>query len=104
MKDNSKPEDKPEECEFCEFNTADLKAYPNSPLRDQAYSHTWLCLLCASTRAGNACEYPRLYEGETAALMTICFVGNTILKKLSMLELKFDTAAEGRATREWEAS
>lgn len=104
MKDNSKREDQPEECEFCEFQTADLKAYTNSPLRDQAYSHKWLCLLCASTPAGNACEYPRLYEGETATLKTTCFVGNTILKEIGKLQLKLDIAAENPATREWEGS
>ncbi len=86
MKDNSRPEDKPEECGFCEFKTTDLRAYPNSPLRDRSKSHKWLCLLCASTPAGSAAEYPTQYEDGGATMKCVCFVGNTILKEIGKLQ------------------
>jgi hypothetical protein len=83
MPDNKPNTPKPEECEFCEFETTDLKAYSNSPFTDNTDTHKWLCKLCAATPAGNACEYPRQYEGELNTLKTICYVGNAILKAIA---------------------
>lgn len=108
MKDTSKPENKPEACEFCDFTTSALKPYTNTSAvglsaRTQE-SHKWLCCLCAATPAGSACEYPDHFPESAASMRTVCFVGNTILKELGKLRLTLDIAMEDPATREWERS
>lgn len=85
--------DKPEECECCQFVTTELKPYDahrNFP--KQMDEKKWLCLLCASTLAGNAHEYPEQYAGEVVTLKTICFVGNTILAAIKAAPVE----AEGK--------
>jgi hypothetical protein len=80
---------KPEECESCNFKTAALVAYRQNRYlgsrqdTSEKETHKWLCLLCASTMAGTAAEYPEQY-GDHAGdiLQAICFVGNMILSSL----------------------
>lgn len=79
-------EEKPAECDCCQFKTEQLVAYgttrgsPKQPCPDK-----WLCDLCASTMTGTAHEYPEQYaEGNAYEVMrTICFVGNTVLAAIA---------------------
>lgn len=86
MFDNSK--DHPGVCESCEFNMQEVQPYTiNRHLgsredMSERNTHKWLCILCASTMAGNAFEYPEQYP-ERDVLQAICFVGNAILANLS---------------------
>ncbi len=66
---------KPEICQSCAYETDRLKYYPFALRQEEGM---WLCELCASTHAGNACEYPNQYP-ERKTLATICYVGNVIL-------------------------
>lgn len=77
--DNSK--EKPEECECCEFETAELKAYENFSMSNTSTTHKWLCKLCASTMAGVALEYPELHKNGDI-LKAICHVGNAIIAEI----------------------
>lgn len=54
---NNKPDDKPEECEFCHYETNKLEFF-NAP----GGKDGWLCDVCASTYAGNAYHFPDHYE------------------------------------------
>lgn len=72
--------EKPEECHSCDYLTEDLDIYDRGPGADSE-EPMWLCALCASTRAGNAYQYPRQYPNEDV-LRTICYVGNVILDQL----------------------
>jgi hypothetical protein len=65
-----------EMCAFCGFEQVEGKSY------DGRYgSKRYLCLLCASTPAGNAHDYPENYPGH-ATMAVVCYVGNTILKAI----------------------
>lgn len=77
------------ECDSCGYQTA-LKPYQRGFPEQGEPAH--LCDLCASTRAGNAQEYPRQYEGQTAILQTICYVGNAILDALKKRDVESGVA------------
>jgi hypothetical protein len=65
----------PEECDFCHFKT-EVKLY-SRPLSEDAY----LCLVCASTLAGNAHRYPDQYQN-VPIMKQISFCTNLILSRL----------------------
>lgn len=78
----------PDCCEMCQSEVATLKAYSNTSAMGVGAktheSHKWLCLLCASTMAGTACEYPNQFRSDRDydILATICFVGNAIIEEI----------------------
>ena len=77
----SKMEDKPkpEVCESCDFDTADLEHFPGGP----GLKEKWICKLCAGTVAGNLLNDSRAYGHESAAILrTICYVGNAIIQSI----------------------
>lgn len=82
--------EKPEECCSCGFKTEELEEYGPTAFQKPARTK-WMCLLCASTMAGNAYDYPDQYRENADVLKTICFVGNTILRAIGEVAL-------GRAT------
>lgn len=95
MIDNSDIKHRPEECQFCNFETEALRAYRvyrwlgSGIDTSTKETHKWLCLLCASTMAGSAQEYPEQYGNHANDfLQAICFVGNVILSKLESLNTK----------------
>ena len=69
-------ESKVEECESCGFTTR-LEKY-----HEYNKEPVWACDLCASTMASRAVTYPEQFKSREV-LQAICFVGNTILEKLS---------------------
>ncbi len=79
------PQERPDECESCGYET-DLKAY--SMCRSLPKSeYKWLCNLCAGTMAGNAYEYPEQYEN-VPLFQTVCYVGNAILDAVKAQQVK----------------
>lgn len=78
------PDEKPDDCECCQSPNVELKFYEKSrfgrPQGDDSKGN-WLCVLCASTMAGNAYEYPGQYrDGRSGDVMrTMCFVGNAVI-------------------------
>lgn len=81
MTEKEAPRPKPPECDSCHFETKRLKRYARAPLAVEK-GDKWLCVLCASTLAGNALDYPSNYP-DPAALRTICYVGNVILAAIA---------------------
>lgn len=75
-------EEKPEACECCDSTDVPLKTYGMNRHWPQEDKKKWLCILCASTAAGNAFEYPEQYRGSADILSAISFVGNMILKEI----------------------
>lgn len=73
-------EEKPEECEGCHYETAELTFYKAPP----AGASAWLCRLCAGTRTGALRQYPPNSRSFDNVLMleTVCYVGNVILAEL----------------------
>lgn len=75
--------EKPDECEGCYFPTAELSQYDASDMIGRHEGRKkWLCELCASTETGRIMDYPRQFEGQAAAMRTVCYVGNVILEAL----------------------
>ena len=62
--------EKPEECDNCQWLTDDLKEYDayartqgHGPFTlDEDKDWGWLCIVCCSTWAGRAYQFPRQYE------------------------------------------
>lgn len=75
-------DDKPEECYACGYETATLKPYKRTLMRNGQEGEMWFCEICASTPSGNAFEYPAQYP-EAATLKAIAYVGNMILAALA---------------------
>lgn len=75
------PDEKPEECELCQFRTEELTWSAGSdygtPAMQQGH---WLCSLCYGSLAGNALRYPQQYD--RATLGVICYVGNAIIEAI----------------------
>ena len=73
--------EKPEECECCEFKTAELKAYRSDKNFPQERDEKkWLCDLCASTMTGAFHDYPEQHDRDSLYVMkTVCYVGNAII-------------------------
>lgn len=75
--------EKPGECECCQAPKVELKFYEAPPFtkRIAGDKGNWLCILCASTMAGNAHDYPEQYrDGRSGDVMkTMCFVGNAVI-------------------------
>jgi hypothetical protein len=69
-------DERPEECEFCQYKTATL-ALCTDPIRQPP---KWLCELCRPTPAGIAAFYPEQYDAKT--LQAISYIGNVILTEL----------------------
>ena len=76
--------EKPEECQCCNFETTELKAYgahrnfPKIPDEKK-----WLCELCAGTETGTYHEYPEQIDASALKVMkTSCYVGNAILAEI----------------------
>jgi hypothetical protein len=79
--------EKPEECEGCEFATTNLTFYPARLCGDDATIFeraAWLCELCEGTSSGSAATATRRNEHVDVHLITatICYVGNKILEEL----------------------
>lgn len=93
MKDNSAVEHRPEECESCSSDVAELKAYRNTryfgsrQVAPETHTHKWLCSLCATTMAGSGTEYPEQYrEGkDLEILQAVCYVGNAVMAEIQKL-------------------
>lgn len=78
MSKNEKPE-KPEECSSCGYKTEQLEYY-DAP----GGIGGWLCKVCASTYAGSAFSYPRLYQN-IEIMQQISFTTNMILDAIEEL-------------------
>lgn len=86
MFDSEIPEtEKSEECDSCGYKTEGLKFYASQRIDRPNQPGKWLCVLCASTVAGNALDYPEFYPDHNS-LKTICYVGNVILARLDEIE------------------
>ena len=89
-------DDEIKECESCAYPAKKLKAYrmTRNFTNPEKKQEKMLCILCASTMAGTACEYPEQYHTahEDQILQAICFVGNAILDAIE--ELKGDIHAK----------
>ena len=57
-------DEKPSECESCEFTTTALEFY-----RRAGRPGAWFCEVCASTAAGSAFHYPTHYPDADALRM-----------------------------------
>lgn len=72
--------EKPNECECCNFETKALKAYDQRSAPGHPYPQKWLCELCASSPAGTQFDFKQFNApGELHILQTICYVGNAII-------------------------
>ena len=76
----------PGECQCCGYETKKLKKFENMSTTIAGGGSTrkdtfWYCDLCCSTMASSATRYPGMYP-DTAAMQTICYVGNVILDAL----------------------
>lgn len=78
------PTEKPEECECCGFETAELKEYDSNKNFPEKRGETKrLCGLCAGTMTGSFADYPQQHDRDLLYVMkTVCYVGNAILAQL----------------------
>lgn len=68
--------EKPEYCDFCDVETEALTWYV-------AGEGGWLCLICASTPAGNVALHPGVHQqADVDVLKTLVRVGHMILAEL----------------------
>ena len=67
--------EKPDHCEACNFETAELKLYDN---KEPGF---WLCEICAKSVSGNAKIYPNLYENKELLHMQ-AFCTNMVIAKM----------------------
>jgi|SRR5688572_9585019 len=68
-------EEKPTECDFCHYENIEVKAYTQNRNFPRSTRTAWLCLICASTMAGNAHEYPEQYPDRESMRM-LSWIGN----------------------------
>lgn len=79
--------EKPDECDGCGYETADLTehdAYACTPghgpfTPEDQKERRWLCKVCEGTMSGNATLYPRNAIYDYATLRSIAYATNMIL-------------------------
>ena len=77
MDEETRENEKPEGCDFCGWETDDLKFY-TVPNGVGVVPEAWLCKVCRNTLAGNARHYPRQYENKDI-MRNISYTTNMIL-------------------------
>mgnify|MGYP001611608330 FL=1 len=77
--------EKSEACDSCDYHTQELKLYESRG----AVPTAWLCVVCASTLAGNACHYPALYAN-VDVMKQISWCTNKILEEIKNLKNRKD--------------
>jgi hypothetical protein len=76
-------EEKPDRCECCQSQTAELKLYKKCSGSDLELPDCWYCKLCATTMASTMQRhYGQYSSGERQTIQAICFVGNEIIDAL----------------------
>lgn len=78
--------EKPDECEGCEYPTPDLTFYEGFKGADGSdmQHNVWLCKFCEGTSSGQAAMAMRRNEHVDAHLITstICYAANVLLAEL----------------------
>lgn len=81
-------EEKPDRCECCQSQTAELKLYKRCAGSDLKFPDCWYCNLCATTMASTMQRYYGQYSSaERNIMQAICFVGNEIIAATHAPEL-----------------
>lgn len=80
----------PEECDCCQFKTEELRRYERVRIGRAIHEPVadWLCEFCSTTMASTAYQYPDQFRGQLETLKAICFVGNTVIKRIAEAELR----------------
>lgn len=75
-------DEKPDECQSCEFETEALTFWPNPGYGIS--KPVWLCQICSGSEAGHAVMYPTLDSSRANAvvLRQIAYVGNVLLEAI----------------------
>ncbi|KKK59161.1 hypothetical protein LCGC14_3037150 [marine sediment metagenome] len=69
--------EKPEWCDFCGWETKELKLTGEQGV---ASGPQWLCDLCRDTLAGNVALHPTAYNTDVTVLKTVIRIGHMLLE------------------------